>query len=251
MHRSGFLTGKAAIVTGSVEGIGFAIAQALAEQGCAAERVAALKSLGAEAVYHGVDLAQPDQIADMVTTADRKFGKVDIVVNNAVTRHWAPIEDLPVDKWMHALGVNLSAPFHVIRLTVPGMKRRRWGRIINIASNYGLQATAQRTDYCTTKHGIVGMTKVVALEGAEFGITANAICPGATDTPFIRKRIAELDPSHAEADATASFLERKQPTRRLIPPGKIGALAAFLCSDDASEITGTPISIDGGWVARA
>ena len=186
-----------------------------------------------------------------MATTQRRFGKVDIVVNNAVTRHWASIEDLPVDKWMHALAVNLSAPFHILRLTVPGMKERRWGRIINIASNYGLQATAQRTDYCTTKHGLVGLTKVVALEGGQFGITANAICPGATDTPFIRKRIKQLNPDKSDAEGIASFLDRKQPTKRLIPPSRIGALAAFLCSDDAGDITGTPISIDGGWIANS
>ena len=265
METSGALKGRSALVTGSVEGIGFAIAEALARKGCAVmlngfgdaavvrERVAQLAALGIAADYHGADLAFPDQIADLVATTERRFGTLDIVVNNAVTRHWASIEDLPVDRWNHALAVNLSAPFHTIRLSIAGMKARRWGRIVNIVSNYGLVATPQRTDYCSTKHGLLGMTRVVALEGAPFNVTCNAICPGATDTPFSRGRIAELSAGTGRSDdeAVAHFLDRKQPTGRLIPPGKIGALAAFLCSDDASEITGTPVAIDGGWLASS
>ena len=188
---------------------------------------------------------------DLVATAQRRFGTVDIAVNNAVTRTWGEIDELPVEKWNYAVAVNLTAPFHVIRLTMPGMKRRMWGRIINLASNYGLAGTRRRVDYVSTKHGLVGMTKVAALEGLPYNITANAICPGATLTPNARKLVAQRMAAKglSEADATTDYLSDRQPSRRFIAAEKVGALAAFLCSDDASDITGTPVTIDGGWMA--
>src|SRR5688500_7611025 len=197
------LNGKGALITGSVDGIGWAIAEALAKKGCnvmlngfadeahIAERVKRLTALGVEAAYHGADISQLPQITDMVATTERRFGTIDIVVNNAVTRHYAHIEDVPVEKWDYALAVNLSAPFHLIRQTIAAMKRRNWGRYINIASNYGLAGPTRSADYCSTKHGLVGLTKVVALEGLPHFITANAICPGATMTPNMRKIIAQ------------------------------------------------------------
>jgi len=259
------LTGRSALVTGSLDGIGFAIAEALARKGCAVmlngfgtdelvrSRVQQLSALGVDAAYDGADLADPAQIESMVAAAGTRFGKVDIVVNNAVTRHYANIEDLPVEKWNHALAVNLSAPYHVIRLTMAGMKARRWGRIINLASNYGLAGTPRRTDYVTTKHGIVGLTKVVALEGLDYNITANALCPGATWTPNARKLIGERMAAKGldEEAAIRDYMAQRQPSRRFIPAAKVGALAAFLCTDDASEITGSPITIDGGWIANS
>jgi len=257
------LHGKAALITGSLDGIGFAIAQALAHRGCAimlngfgeaeliAKRVGQLRDLGVEAGYHGADLSVPAQIEAMVAAAQQRFGRVDIAVNNAVTRTWGCIDELPIDKWNYALAVNLSAPFHVIRLTMPGMKQRKWGRIINLASNYGLAGTMRRADYVSTKHGLVGLTKVAALEGLPYNITANAICPGATLTPNARKLVAARMAAKglSEEDATTDYLSDRQPSRRFIAPEKVGAFAAFLCSEDASEITGSPLTIDGGWMA--
>jgi 3-hydroxybutyrate dehydrogenase len=257
------LSGKSALITGSLDGIGFAIAEALARQGVSimlngfgdagtiGQRIATLTGLGVEADYHGADLSVPSQIEDMVATAKRRFGAIDIAVNNAVTRHYAPIDELPVEKWDYALAVNLSAPFHVIRLTMPDMKARRWGRIINLASNYGVAGTTRRTDYVSTKHGLVGMTKVVALEGLPFNITCNALCPGATYTPNARKLIAQrmAASGKSEEEATKEYIAGRQPSHRFIQPEKVAALAVFLCGDDACDITGTPIAIDGGWLA--
>jgi 3-hydroxybutyrate dehydrogenase len=259
------LKGRSAVITGSLDGIGYAIAQALARNGCAVmlngfgtdkligERVAALREAGVDAAYHAADLSQPAQIDDLVATAQRRFGGIDILVNNAVTRFDANIEDLPVDKWSYALAVNLTAPFHLTRLVVPGMKARNWGRIINLASIYGVEGTPRRTDYVVTKHGLVGMTKVVALECATYNITCNALCPGAVYTPHMQKLIADRMASTGkpESDASADFLAPRQPSKRFVQPEKVGALAAFLCSEAASDITGTPIPIDGGWQARA
>lgn len=257
------LHGRSALITGSLDGIGFAIAQALAKQGCAVmlngfgdeamirERLQTLRELGVDADYHGADLSAPAQVEDLVATAQRRFGAIDIAVNNAVTRTWGEIDELPVEKWNYAVAVNLTAPFHVIRLTMPGMKQRKWGRIINLASNYGLAGTRRRVDYVSTKHGLVGMTKVAALEGLPYNITANAICPGATLTPNARKLVAQRMAAKglSEEDATTDYLSDRQPSRRFIAAEKVGALAAFLCSDDASDITGTPVTIDGGWMA--
>jgi len=252
-------------VTGSLDGIGYAIAAALAKQGCAVmlngfgsdelihERVAMLRRLGARADYHPADISDPRQIEDLVSTANQRFGQIDILVNNAVTRYDACIEDLPPEKWSYALAVNLTAAYHLVRLTLPDMKRRNWGRIISLASIFGVEGTPRRTDYVVTKHGLVGMTKVVALECADFNITCNALCPGLVDTPHIRRMIAERTAATGltEAQVTEAFLGPRQPSRRFVTPERVGALAAFLCSDDACDITGTPIPIDGGWQARA
>lgn len=259
------LSGKSALITGSLDGIGFAIAEALARKGCAVmlngfgeagfirERVGFLTDLGVAADYHGADLSIPAQIEDLVAATERRIGAIDIVVNNAVTRHYANVEDLPLEKWNYALAVNLSAPFQIIRRTMAGMKQRKWGRIINLASNYGLAGTTRRADYVSSKHGLVGLTKVVALEGLPYNITCNAICPGATYTPNARKLVAERMAAKnlSEPQAIADYMAGRQPSRRFIPPGKVGAFAAFLCTDDASEITGSPLTIDGGWMANS
>ena len=256
---------KSALVTGSLDGIGWAIAEALAKAGCNVmlngfgtkahidERVKTLTSHGVGAGYHGADISDLTQIEDFVATTERRFGAIDIVVNNAVTRHYAFIEDVPVEKWNHALAVNLSAPFHIIRLTIPAMKKRKWGRYINIASNYGLAGTTRRADYCSTKHGLVGLTKVVALEGLPHFITCNAICPGATMSPNMRKILAERKAAtgDSEEDNVRNYLNTRQPSRRFIEASRIGGLVTFLCSDDAQDITGTPITIDGGWIANS
>ena len=257
------LKGRSALITGSLDGIGFAIASALAAKGAnvmlngfgdeamIGERLKTLRAFGVDADYHGADLSVPAQIEDMVAEAEKRFGSVDIAVNNAVTRTWGNIDELAVEKWNYALAVNLSAPFHVLRLTMPGMKKRMWGRIINLASNYGLAGTRRRVDYVSTKHAVVGLTKVAALEGLPFNITANALCPGATLTPNARKLVAQRMQAKglSEADATTDYLSDRQPSRRFIAPEKVGAFAAFLCSEDASEITGSPLAIDGGWLA--
>jgi len=197
------LKGRSALITGSLDGIGFAIASALAAKGCnvmlngfgdeamIGERLKSLRAFGVDADYNGADLSVPAQIEDMVAAAEKRFGNVDIAVNNAVTRTWGNIDELAVEKWNYALAVNLSAPFHVLRLTMPGMKKRMWGRIINLASNYGLAGTRRRVDYVSTKHAVVGLTKVAALEGLPFNITANALCPGATLTPNALKLVAQ------------------------------------------------------------
>lgn len=255
------LQGRTALVTGSLDGIGWAIAAALAAKGCAVmlnglgeaalveQRLAALP----RADYHGADLSDPAQIEALVRATQERLGPVDILVNNAVTRHNAPVDELPVEKWNYALAVNLSAPYHLIRLVFPGMKQRRWGRIINLASTYGLIGTAGRTDYCATKHGLVGLTRVVALEGAPFNVTCNALAPAAVATPNTARLLAERSAASGKpaAQVEAEFLAARQATGRLVTPERVAALAVFLCSEDAADMTGTPIPIDGGWLARA
>jgi 3-hydroxybutyrate dehydrogenase len=257
------LANKTALVTGSVDGIGYAIAAQLASQGCsvmlnglAAEdhinaQLASLRDSGANVAFHGADLSIPEQIDDMVAATRRQFGPIDIVVNNAVTRCYANIEDLPVAAWNYALAVNLSAPYHIVRQVMAEMKQRRWGRVVNIASNYALRGTARRSDYCSTKHGVLGLTRVIALEGLDFGITCNAICPGATLTPHARKLVAErmAASGKTEEEATRDYLAQRQPSKRFVDPKDVGTLAAFLCSDAARDITGGPVAIDGGWLA--
>lgn len=246
------LQGRTALVTGSRDGIGLAIAEALAAQGCAVMRTDIAEADG-PAPYHRADLADPAQIEALVKATESALGPIDILVNNAVTRHNAEVESLPVEKWEHAIAVNLSAPFHLIRLTLPGMKRRRWGRIINLASTYGLVGTPWRTDYVATKHALVGLTRVVALEAAQFNVTCNALCPAAVATENTRRLVAERSArtGQSEAESEAAFLAERQPTRRLVQPAKIASVAVFLCSEDAADMTGTPIPIDGGWLSRA
>ncbi|NBS09231.1 MAG: SDR family oxidoreductase [Betaproteobacteria bacterium] len=259
------LQGKSALITGSLGGIGFEIAAALARKGCCVlingfadeevieHQLKLLQETGAQAHYHGADISKPQEIDAMVLEAERLYGKVDILVNNAVTRHDAEIENLPPEQWAYALAVNLSAPYHFMHRLVPGMKSRNWGRIINLASIYGVEGTANRSDYVATKHGLVGLTKVVALECAEYNITVNALCPAAVHTPHLKKLITQRaqDAGVSEEALTADFLKARQPSKRFVQPSKVGSLAAFLCSEDACDITGTPIPIDGGWQARA
>jgi 3-hydroxybutyrate dehydrogenase len=254
------LSGRTALVTGSLDGIGYAIARALSARGAAVmlngfgeaalvrQRVASLP----KADYHGADVSDPKQIEDLVRATEKRFGAVDILVNNAVTRHNAPVEELPVEKWNYALAVNVSAPFHLIRLTLPGMKQRRWGRIINLASTYGLIGAANRVDYVATKHAVVGITRTVALEAAPFNVTCNALCPALVATPNTERILAERQKSSAlpREEAMKAFIADRQATGRLVPAEHVAALAAFLCSEEAADMTGTPIPIDGGWLSR-
>lgn len=261
---NGILKGKAALITGSLDGIGFEIALALAAKGCgivlngigdtstADAQVKRLCDAGGQAHFHCADIADPAQLEGLAAKSREWFGHIDILVNNAVSRFNANIEDLPVEKWQQALAVNLTAPFLLTRLLLPGMKQRNWGRIINLSSVLGLAGTPGRSDYVVTKHGLVGMTKVVALECADTHVTCNALCPGAVETPHIKRLIETRAAAAGQSieEYTREFLEARQPTRRFIPPSRVGALAAFLCTEEAGDITGTTLSIDGGWHAR-
>ena len=259
------IAGKTAIVTGSTSGIGLGIATALAAQKAnvvlngfgdpgAIEKLR--KDLaarhGVKVVYSGADMSKADQIADLVASAERELGSADILVSNAGVQHVAPIENFPDDRWHAIIAINLSAAFHAIKHVVPGMKRRGWGRIINIASAHGLVASAEKGAYVAAKHGLVGLTKVVAIETANSGITCNAICPGWVLTPLVEQQI-EAKAAEAGipiAQAKQDLVREKQPMLRYTSPEQIGALAAFLCGDDAATITGTTLSIDGGWTAQ-
>ncbi len=258
------LKGKSALVTGSTSGIGLAIARAFAAEGAnltingfgdkAAienERAGLEKQFGVKAVYSPADMSKPAEIADMVRTAEKTFGALDILVNNAGIQHVANIEDFPVEKWDAIIAVNLSSSFHTIRAAVPGMKKRQWGRIINIASAHGLVASAQKVAYVSAKHGLVGMTKVVAIECANSSITCNAICPGWVLTPLVQAQIdarAKVSGRPVREEEIA-LLSEKQPMHQFTKPENIGALAVFLASDAAATITGSAYSVDGGWTA--
>ncbi len=258
------LKGKTALVTGSTSGIGLGMARALAGEGAnlilnglgeageiEAIRAAMAKDHGVEVLYSGADMAKPDEIAAMIAEAEARFGAVDILVNNAGIQHTAVIEDFPLDKWDAVIAINLSAAFHATRAALPKMRARGWGRIINTASANGLIAQVEKAAYVAAKHGIVGLTKVTALETAGSGITCNAICPGWVLTPLaqwqIEDRMARLGLD--EAGAIANMLE-KQPSKQFVTVEQIGGLTCFLCSDAAAQMTGVPIPIDGGYLAQ-
>jgi 3-hydroxybutyrate dehydrogenase len=259
------LEGKVALVTGSTSGIGLGIAHALAAEGASilmngfgdAAHIEALRAetearFGVKVGYSDADISRPDQIAEMVGRARAELGAVDILVNNAGIQFTADIEAFPGEQWEKIIAINLSGAFHATKAAIPGMKARGWGRIINIASAHGLVGSAQKSAYVAAKHGILGLTKVTAIELANDGITANAICPGWVLTPLVQKQIearAARDGKSVEA-VKAEFLAEKQPMLQFSTPEHIGATAVFLCSDGAATITGVPISVDGGWVAH-
>jgi 3-hydroxybutyrate dehydrogenase len=259
------LRGKVALVTGSTSGIGLGIARALAGAGANVvlngfgepaqidELVAEFRSrYQVTTRYSSADVSKPVDIAWMVAQAVRELGSVDIVVNNAGIQHVAPIEDFPPEKWDAVIAINLSAAFHAIRAALPHMKARDWGRIINIASTHGLVASRQKAAYVAAKHGILGLTKVVALETATTGITCNAICPGWVLTPLVQRQIDEraahenLSPDAAKT----ALLGEKQPSLEFATPEQIGATALFLCSPGAAQIRGIALPVDGGWTAQ-
>ncbi len=259
------LKGKVAIVTGSTSGIGLAVARALARENAdlvlngfgdasAIETIRSeiAKECGVHVGYDGADMSQPAEITRMVENATREFGRVDILVNNAGIQHTAPTEEFPPEKWDAIIAINLSAAFHAIRAALPQMKQRNWGRIINVASVHGLVASAHKAAYVAAKHGIVGLTKVVALETATTGVTCNAICPGWVLTPLVQKQIDALAAEEKiTADAAKKkLLSEKMPSGEAVTPEQIGALSVFLCSEAAAQMRGSALAIDGGWTAQ-
>ena len=259
------LKGKSALVTGSTSGIGLAIARAMAAQGANVtingfgdkaaiekERSGIEKEFGVKAVYSAADMTKPAEIADMVKTAEKTFGSLDVLVNNAGIQFVSPIEDFPIDKWDQILAINLSAAFHAIRTAVPGMKSRKWGRIISTASAHSLVASPFKSAYVTAKHGLAGLTKTVALELATFGVTCNCISPGYVWTPLVEKQIPDTAKARGmtEEQVKRDVILAAQPTKEFITVDEIASLAVYLCSDAAKSITGANLSIDGGWTAE-
>ena len=260
----GILKGKVAVVTGSTSGIGLAYARAFAGAGAnivlngmgapadvEKERSAVESDFGVKAVYSPADMAKPSEIAELITLAEKTFGSVDVLVNNAGVQHVAPIEEFPVDKWNAIIGINLSSAFHAIRAAVPGMKRRGWGRIITTASAHSLVASPFKSAYVAAKHGIVGLTKTVALELARSKITCNCISPGYVWTPLVEKQIPNtMKARNMDRDQVINdVLLAAQPTKEFVTVEQVASLALFLCSQDAAQITGANLSIDGGWTA--
>ena len=259
------LKGKSVVVTGSTSGIGLAIARAFAKEGAnltingfgdkdaiEKERAGIEKEFGVKAIYSGADMTKPDQIAEMVATTEKTFGAVDVLVNNAGIQHVANVEDFPIEKWDAIIAINLSSAFHTCRAALPGMKQRKWGRIINIASAHGLVASGEKAAYVAAKHGVVGLTKVVAVEAANDGVTCNAICPGWVLTPLVQKQIEDRAKASGKTveQAKNELLAEKQPMLEFSTPEGVGALAVFLAGDAAATITGSAYSLDGGWTAQ-
>ncbi|TVQ84467.1 MAG: 3-hydroxybutyrate dehydrogenase [Chromatiaceae bacterium] len=259
------LNGKTALITGSTSGIGLGIARGLAADGADillngfgdADEIERLRGQiadehGVRVIYHGADMSQPAQIADMIETANHEFGRIDILVNNAGIQHVAPVHAFPVERWDAVIAINLTAPFLMTRAVLPQMLERNWGRIINIASTHGWVASVDKCAYVASKHGVMGLTKAVALETATTGVTCNAICPGWVLTPLVQKQIDDLAAREGlSADAArVHLLGEKQPSLAFTTPEQLGALAVFLCSDAAANFRGAGLPVDGGWLAQ-
>ena len=255
------LKGKTALVTGSTSGIGLGIAKALAAQGAnimlngfgdVDGPKAEVAALGVQVDYHGADMSKPAEIEAMMQQAAARFGRVDILVNNAGIQHVAKIENFPVERWDVIIAINMSSAFHATRLALPAMKTANWGRIINVASIHGLVGSAEKSAYVTAKHGVVGLTKVTALENATTGVTCNAICPGWVLTPLVQKQVdakaAALGLSNE--DATKLLLGEKEPSMQFTTPEELGALAVFFCSPAGNNVRGVAWNMDGGWTAQ-
>jgi 3-hydroxybutyrate dehydrogenase len=255
------LKGKIALVTGSTSGIGLGIARALARQGAnivlngfgdVEGPKAEIAKLGVKVAYHGADMSQPADIEAMMKFAAKEFGRVDILVNNAGIQHVARIENFPTERWDAIIAINLTSAFHATRLALPAMQAANWGRIINIASTHGLVASVEKSAYVASKHGIIGLTKVTALENATSGVTCNAICPGWVLTPLVQKQVdakaAALKISNEEAKKV--LLGEKEPSMQFTTPDELGELAVFFCSPAANNVRGVAWNMDGGWVAQ-
>lgn len=255
------LHGKTALVTGSTSGIGLGLALALAQQGArvmlngfgdVAAAQDAIAATGTEVDYHGADMARPAEVVDLVRATEARFGGVDILVNNAGIQHVAPVQDFPPERWDAILAINLSSAFHSTRAALPGMLTRNWGRIVNIASVHGQVASVNKSAYVAAKHGLIGLTKAVALETATTGVTVNAVCPGWVLTPLVQKQVD----ARAVADgvdlpeATRRLLAEKQPSLAFTTPEQLGALTVFLCSEAAANVRGQSWGMDGGWTAQ-
>src|SRR5690242_8114677 len=258
------LQGKSALVTGSTSGIGLAIARALAAQGANVtingfgdkdaiekERVAIEKDYKVKAIYSPADMSKPGDIADMIRTSEKTFGSVDVLVNNAGIQFVSPIEEFPIEKWDQIIAINLSSAFHTIRAALPGMKRRKWGRIIQTASAHSLVASPFKSAYVSAKHAIAGLTKTIALETATDGITVNCISPGYVWTPLVEKQIPDTMKARnlTREQVMNDVLLAAQPTKQFVTPEEVAGLALYLCRDEARSITGANLSIDGGWTA--
>lgn len=259
------LKGKAAIVTGSTSGIGLGIARALAQAGCNVMlnglgdpveiekiRNGLAEETGVDVAFLGADMTDPQAIAGMIDAATDAFGRIDILVNNAGIQHVAPLEQFPEVKWDAILAINLSSAFHAAKAALPLMRRNGWGRIVNIASAHGLIASPFKSAYVAAKHGLVGLTKVIALETAEHGITCNAICPGYVRTPLVEKQINEHAKAHGipRESVIRDILLAAQPNKAFVEVDQLGALVVFLCSDAAASLTGAALPVDGGWTAQ-
>jgi 3-hydroxybutyrate dehydrogenase len=259
------LKGKSALITGSTSGIGLGIAEALAAQGCNLVlngfgdataiqelRIRLARTHDIAVRYDPADMSDPGAIETMMTRSIGEFGAIDILVNNAGIQHVAPIDEFPVEKWNAIIAINLSAAFHTIRHALPAMKRRGWGRVINIASAHALVASPFKSAYVAAKHGIAGLTKTVALEVAEQGITANAVCPGYVLTPLVEKQIPDTAKARgiSEEQVVKDVLLAAQPTKKFVTVDEVAALAVFLASDAAASITGAILPVDGGWTAH-
>jgi len=258
------LQGKTALVTGSTSGIGLGIAKALAAQGAhivlngfgdvdgPKAEIAKVAALGVQLGYHEADMSKPTEIEAMIQYATATFRGVDILVNNAGIQHVARVENFPVERWDAIIAINLSSAFHATRLALPAMQAKNWGRIINVASVHGLVASAEKSAYVAAKHGVIGLTKVTALENATTGVTCNAICPGWVLTPLVQKQLdakaATLKISNAEA--TKLLLGEKEPSMQFTTPEELGALAVFFCSPAGNNVRGVAWNMDGGWAAQ-
>lgn len=255
------LKGKTALVTGSTSGIGLGIAKALAKQGAnivlngfgdVDGPKAEIAALGVKVAYHGADMSKPAEIESMMVFAAAEFGRVDILVNNAGIQHVAKIEDFPIERWDAIIAINMSSAFHTTRLALPAMKAADWGRIINVASIHGLVGSAEKSAYVAAKHGVVGLTKVTALENATTGVTCNAICPGWVLTPLVQKQVDAKAAAQgiSNEEATRRLLGEKEPSMQFTTPEELGELAVFFCSPAGNNVRGVSWNMDGGWTAQ-